>query len=75
MLSKKANKNLNEMIDGGILTNETLLEILTYMHFYKREQYYIGRDADNKFFLFDDKPSVENFVIYKQDIITSLETQ
>ena len=75
MLSKKANKNLNEMFDGGVLTNETLSEILSYMHFYKREQYYVGRDSDNKFFLFDDKPSVENFVIYKKDIITSLETQ
>ena len=71
MLSKETNKNIQELFNGGIISNSTLDEILRYMNFYNREEYYVG-GSDGKFFLFDSQPDIENFHITKEGILNSL---
>ncbi len=72
MLSSKANTNLKEVLNGGKMSNDTLREILGYMNFYKRTEYYVGNAGEGKFFLFDSEPSTENFHITKDSILKSL---
>jgi hypothetical protein len=72
MLSKIANSNLQEVFGGGTMSKETLEEILGYMKFYNREEYYVGVAGEGKFFLFDSEPATENFHITKESILHSL---
>jgi hypothetical protein len=72
MLSKTTNSNLQDVFGGGKMSKETLEEILGYMKFYNREEYYVGVAGEGKFFLFDSEPTAENFHITKESILHTL---
>lgn len=73
MLSRKASENLTEAFDNGAkVAIDTLREILHYLNFYNRNQFWVGRVAENEFAIFDGKISGDCAQFTKKNVLKTL---